>query len=195
MILIIDLCYEKDSLSTDEFVTPIVQIVQKSGAAYTVRHYRGVTEADVSGADRVILCGTALMDNGFLLHPEAFAWITTFSRPLLGICAGMEILSVLFGGAVQESREIGMTEVRCTGSDPLFAVKDRFVAYELHRFAPQPSGEFMVLAESDRCTQAVRHTSLPFYGVMFHPEVRNDWVVERFLTLQSNTADGSICPI
>ena len=38
-------------------------------------------------------------------------------------------------------------------------------------------------AVSDEGIQAMHHPDLPLYGVMFHPEVRNDVVVERFLVL------------
>ena len=39
------------------------------------------------------------------------------------------------------------------------------------------------MAVSDTGIQAVRHPEKPIFGVMFHPEVRNDEVVERFLAL------------
>lgn len=42
---------------------------------------------------------------------------------------------------------------------------------------------FIPLAVSDRCVQAIRHRSLPLYGLLFHPEVRNEWIIERFLRL------------
>jgi GMP synthase (glutamine-hydrolysing) len=39
------------------------------------------------------------------------------------------------------------------------------------------------MAVSDSGVQAVRHPDIPLFGMMFHPEVRNDGVVERFLSL------------
>jgi GMP synthase (glutamine-hydrolysing) len=181
MILIVDLCYRKDSLSHDEFVLPIARIVRESGESCIDRHYTDPIDDSVGSVDGAILCGTALRDNDFLRHPGAFSWIRTFPHPLLGICAGMEVLATTFGGTVQDAQEIGMTEVRCTIPDPLVSGKEHFTAYELHGLATTPSAEFIPIAASDRCIQMIRHCSLPFYGVMFHPEVRNEWVVERFL--------------
>jgi GMP synthase (glutamine-hydrolysing) len=183
MILIVDLCWKKDSLSSDEFVLPIARIVAECGESCIIRHYTEAIDDVVASVDGAILCGTPLKDNDFLAHPDHFAWIRQFPHPLLGICAGMEVLAVAFGGTVLEEQEIGMTEVRCTRPDPLCAGKERFSAYALHRLAIPLPEEFIALARSDRCIQAIRHRSRPFCGVMFHPEVRNDWVIERFLDL------------
>jgi GMP synthase (glutamine-hydrolysing) len=39
------------------------------------------------------------------------------------------------------------------------------------------------VAQSKSCVQAIRHYELPRYGVLFHPEVRNEQVVRNFLAL------------
>jgi GMP synthase (glutamine-hydrolysing) len=41
----------------------------------------------------------------------------------------------------------------------------------------------MALAASEGRVQAIRHRSFPLYGLLFHPEVRNEWLIERFLGL------------
>jgi len=38
-----------------------------------------------------------------------------------------------------------------------------------------------VLAESAKCVHAIKHKLKDVYGVLFHPEVRNKEVVERFI--------------
>jgi GMP synthase-like glutamine amidotransferase len=181
MILIVDLCYRKDSLSRDEFVGPIAGIVKGEGFPFTVKHFSEVEARDLAAAEKVILCGTALKDNAFIQQSEHFHWISGYTRPILGICAGMQILSVAFGGGVERNCEIGMTEIRLVKSDPLFSGKDTFSAYELHTFSALPPAAFAVVAVSEQCVQAIRHLNLPIYGVMFHPEVRNEWIVRRFL--------------
>ncbi|MDV2482652.1 hypothetical protein F8E02_11685 [Methanoculleus sp. Wushi-C6] len=183
MILIVDLCYREGSLSRDEFVGPVERILRDAGAPSVVRHYTAVDASDVEAADAVVLCGTALRDTGFAEHPERLRWLRGFGRPVLGISSGMRALAAAFGGGIEPCCGIGMTEVRVLAPDPLFAGEDLFSAYEVHEYAVTVPEEFVPLAASDRCVQAIRHRSLPLYGLLFHPEVRNGWIVERFIGL------------
>ena len=86
-----------------------------------------------------------------------------------------------------------MVEVRACPSDPLFPESLSFQAYELHSFACDPPEGWVVTAVSEGCIQAVRHPDRPLSGVMFHPEVRNDDVLARFLSLcrEKDTGYGS----
>jgi GMP synthase (glutamine-hydrolysing) len=184
MILIVDLCYREGSLSAHEFVEPVAGIVRRNGFPLQVRHHSRLTGPDLSAAERIVLCGTALKDNAFAARPVSFAILQEARVPVLGICAGMQAVALAFGGSLIPSREIGMTEIRCTRPDPLLEGHEGFSAYELHGAGVVPPESFVVLAESECCIQAIRHRVLPIYGILFHPEVRNEWVVERFLSMQ-----------
>ncbi|MDK2975305.1 MAG: hypothetical protein PWP08_1676 [Methanofollis sp.] len=190
MILIVDLCWKEDSLSRYEFVSPIEEIVRRAGFPSRTRHFASVQDADLSGAAAVILCGTALMDNFFAEHLERFEWVHECTVPVLGICAGMQAIAAVFGGRIEPNAEIGMTDVDVVGPDAIFSGRERFSAYELHSFAVTPPDSFEVLAVSERCVQVIRHASVPIYGVMFHPEVRNEWVVTQFLGQNTGTDAG-----
>ncbi|ABN57562.1 MULTISPECIES: type 1 glutamine amidotransferase [Methanoculleus] len=183
MILVVDLCYRDGSLSRDEFVAPVERLLCRIGMAFLTRHYTAIGAPDLDSADAAILCGTALMDTGYTEHPELFRWLLTFERPVLGISSGMLALAAASGGGTGPCREIGMTDVKMLAPDPLFAGQESFPAYTVHDYAVQVPGEFVALAASDRCVQAIRHRSLPLYGLLFHPEVRNEWIVERFSRL------------
>ncbi|NLZ29889.1 MAG: hypothetical protein GX885_03955 [Methanomicrobiales archaeon] len=184
MILAIDLCYRDGSLSRSEFVGPIERILREAGEEPIIRHHTAMSlPDDLDAADAVILCGTALKDTGFLEHPGLRTWIPEFERPVLGISSGMLALAIAFGAAIEPCPGIGMTDVQVIAPDPLFAGRESFAAYELHEYAAQPPPGFIPLALSDRCIQAIRHRSLPLYGLLFHPEVRNEWIIERFLGL------------
>jgi GMP synthase-like glutamine amidotransferase len=116
-----------------------------------------------------------------------FKWLKDCSKPVLGICAGMQTIGLVFGGHVEKCREIGMTEVT-SKANLLFSSK--FKAYSLHNYALVPSSEFEVLAESAKCVQAIKHKQKDIYGVLFHPEARNEETVQRFI--QAFTFDRRI---
>jgi GMP synthase-like glutamine amidotransferase len=181
VILLVDLCYRESSLGFEEFVLPIARIAEGAGAGYRTVHYTRQPGQAARDCHGIILCGTPLMDNGFLGDHASFSWIPEAGLPVLGICAGMEVLALLAGGRVIPCPGIGMTEVRLTAPDPIFPEIQRFEAYELHEYACTLPPGYQALAESDRCIQVFRDPVRPVYGVMFHPEVRNDWVIGRFL--------------
>jgi GMP synthase-like glutamine amidotransferase len=189
MILLVDLCDRNHPLSRDEFVLPLARIIESCDIVPTIQHHTSLTKEDRDAADGVILCGTALKDNEFILHPREFAWLREERMPTLGICAGMQLMVAIFGGHIDPGGEIGMTTIHSLCPDPLLEGKHEFSAYELHSFSPVPPNSFQVLAASSHHPQVIRHRSLPLYGVLFHPEVRNEWVVERFLALCGEEMD------
>jgi GMP synthase (glutamine-hydrolysing) len=183
MILIVDLAYRPGSLSAEEFVAPVERILRHEGFSTLIRHFTDIAPGDLDSADGVILCGTALKDSGYLEGLERFAWLPPFPGPVLGICAGMQVIARIYGGGTPSGVAIGMAGQEVVSPDPLLAGRDRFEAYELHSLSVVPPVSFRILAISRSGVQAIRHTDRPVYGVMFHPEVRNEWLVRRFLAL------------
>jgi GMP synthase-like glutamine amidotransferase len=180
MILVVDLNWKKDSLGYYEFVLPILSIVRDLEEC-KVKHYLELTSADLQNCTKIILSGTPLEDNVTLNQPDKFSWIRDVEKPLLGICAGVQTIGVVFGLVLTMCLEIGMTQVTTLTSNPLFS--SEFKAYSLHNFSVESSDEFEVLAESPKCLQALKHKQKPIYGVLFHPEVRNPEILKRFVNL------------
>ena len=178
MILVVDLCHKPGSLSQREFVLPIARIV---GTDAVVKHYTQLDPGILGQADKVILCGTALKDNKFAEDIVSFEWLKDFGKPVLGICAGMQVIGAVFGCERIQAKEIGMTHIDVSAPCPLF--DEGFEAYELHGHSIAPNNEFEVLAKTEVSVQAIKHKKLPIYGIMFHPEVRNETVVKRFLKI------------
>lgn len=178
MILVIDLNWKKDSLGYYEFVLPILAIAKKLDKC-RVKHYLDVSKQDLDSCDRIILSGTALKDNAFLSKQEKFQWLTQTEKPVLGICAGMEIIGLVFGATLSESLEVGMTPVSTVMQNPLFI--GEFKAYSLHGFCIESSEQFEVWAKSSRCIQAIKHKEKQIYGFLFHPEVRNQEILKKFI--------------
>jgi GMP synthase-like glutamine amidotransferase len=185
MILIVDMNYKKDSLGIYEFVLPIVSIV-KNFEAHVIRHYSELSQTDIDNCTRVILSGNALRDKWTLERIGDFAWIRRCEKPLLGICSGMQTIGLVFGSSLKRRLEIGMRQITTVKENPLFS--SSFEAYELHSCSIQPSKELDVLAESDGCVEAVKHKKRDMYGVLFHPEVRNREIIERFTLLPTRQA-------
>jgi GMP synthase-like glutamine amidotransferase len=99
--------------------------------------------------------------------------------PALGICFGHEILCTTLGGRLvrRGGLTVALREVRLLKSDPLFAGLDGMtrqpVAHEVMAAGPPPG--FITLGATDDCPiQAMRHESLPVWGVQFHPEMDRD---------------------
>jgi GMP synthase-like glutamine amidotransferase len=178
MILIVDMNWKEDSLGFFEFVVPIVTIAKELDKC-VVRHYLEITSQDLNRCSKIILSGTALKDNVFLTNPEKFQWLKETKKPILGICAGMEIINIVFGGVLNESLEIGMTQIKTVAANPLFS--GDFKAYSLHNFCTKPSAAFEILAQSTKCIQAIKHKNKPIFGVLFHPEARNPLIIENFI--------------
>lgn len=180
MILIVDMNDRKYPLSPLEFVQPISYITSETEVSH-IAHYTEVNPEIASSYEKIILSGNCLKDGEFRTRVNDFQWIKKCERPVLGICAGMQALGLVFGSSLMRCEEIGMTNIRTIAHNPLFS--STFVAYELHAHAVNPSEYLEPLALSENCIQAVKHYEKEIYGVLFHPEVRNRDIIERFLFL------------
>ncbi|MDM7933785.1 MAG: hypothetical protein QUS08_00165 [Methanothrix sp.] len=183
MILLVDLCYEKGSLSRYEFVHPIKRILERSGHPAEALHITDLEGADLDRYDRAILCGTALQDNAYASHPDQFLWLKGWKRPILGICAGMQVIGSLFGGRIVPDLAIGLERIEIVACSPLLGGPGSIEGYHLHRFCVTLPEGFMLLAGTPERPQAFLHRDLPVYGVLFHPEVRCRFIIERFAVL------------
>ncbi len=96
--------------------------------------------------------------------------------PVMGICYGMQIACNLLGAKVDvaHSREYGSTRLTLKQSEGLLAqITGEKVVWMSHgdQVNELPE-EFIPLAETPTCPYAaVRHKTMPFFGVQFHPEV------------------------
>ncbi len=179
-ILLLDLACQKDHLSRYEFVHPVRDALLKAGQTCSTMHYTSVSDAVLEEHDRIILCGTALMDNGFAQNISAFSWLEDFDRPVLGICAGMQAISAVFGGNIIRQPAIGLEEIEIVRDSPLLGPPRVIEGYMLHNYAATLPEDFVLLAGRAKAAQAFLHSTRPLYGIIFHPEVRNRWILERF---------------
>jgi GMP synthase (glutamine-hydrolysing) len=110
--------------------------------------------------------------------PRLSRKILEMGIPVLGICYGMQAISVATGGNVasSEKREYGHTMVETTDAkDPLWKglpAHHRVWMSHQNRVEVVPP-DYRVIAKTDVCPAAMRHRKLPLYGVQFHPEVHH----------------------
>jgi len=96
----------------------------------------------------------------------------------------METIGAAFGMNLIRCLEIGMTQIKMIKENPLFS--EDFKAYSLHNYCVEPSRDFYVWAKSTKCVQVIKHKIKPIYSVLFHPEVRNPELIERFILLSKS---------
>ncbi len=108
--------------------------------------------------------------------PDLPPQVMELGVPILGICYGMQLVSVAHGCELvaSESREYGRARIKVTRPDPLFeGLPDEMEVWMSHGDSVGSLGDGMVtVAESADCAHAaVAHTATGFRGVQFHPEV------------------------
>ncbi|HPS52837.1 MAG TPA: glutamine-hydrolyzing GMP synthase [Phycisphaerae bacterium] len=96
--------------------------------------------------------------------------------PVLGICYGMQISSQILGAEITpaERREYGRAKLHIkTDCSLLEGIPAETTVWMSHGDqVKDPGGDFEILAQTHTCPfAAVRHKTIPFYGVQFHPEV------------------------
>jgi len=169
------------------------RIASIAGAVVEMAPYEAV---EAPTADAVVLSGSA--DPWATHHQRAlgrfYEELRRYPGPVLGICAGMQMLVRAQGGVVgtasRPTRGYATVDV-VDDSDLLAGLAPRFAAFQSHddEVTRLPAA-FRVLASSRRCAvEAIAADNRPWWGTQFHPEA---WdrdhpagraVVERFLAL------------
>jgi len=196
MILVISTC--KEPLHENEFVAPVEAIVKETGKNYFIKPYTKLLKRDFSNAKKIIICGTSLQDNEYLCKNNiltAYLQNEHYNKPLLGICAGMQMIGVAYGIRQQvKTRTVGATRMEILkkqvelGLDTedftseFLGVIGKNEVYKLHQTYIDFTHlkEFKIYA-GKKIPQAVRHTTRPIYGTLFHPEVRNKSIITSFV--------------
>lgn len=96
--------------------------------------------------------------------------------PMLGICYGLQLLTVMLGGEVQPSlnREYGFSRLDVTRPDSLLfqnLPKELDVWLSHGDYVTRMPREFCLTAKTDEALNAFENLSRRIYGVQFHPEV------------------------
>lgn len=182
MILIINT--SKELLHYFEFVKPIEDILKKDNVQYRTIPVNEISKYEIDCADRIIICGTSLKDFEYLKYIDRFSFITDkqFYKPILGICAGMQIICTLFGFKLEKGNHIGPSNVKF---DNFLGYSGDKEVYELHNMIVEEDENFRRTFEikaKNKYIQAIKHRKKPIYATLFHPEVRNQEIIQRFIS-------------
>jgi len=181
-VLVVDLTCNDISLLYDEFVLPICEVLKLQNVEFNVLSYKSVNSDLVKKYSHIILSGTALKDFDYLEYLDSFAWLKLVDVPVLGICAGMQVIGMMFGCSLVDCEEIGMIACKSELESKL-EFGNYFEAYCLHQSALDVSSNFDILAQSSLCVEAIQLKEMAIYGCLFHPEVRNKDTIVNFLKL------------
>ncbi|GAB2856506.1 anthranilate synthase component II [Hymenobacter ruber] len=163
----------------DSFTFTLADYLRQLGAEVVVRRNDvPLAELNVSEFDGLVLSpgpGTPAEAGVMPAVIQAFHQ----QLPMLGVCLGHQALGEFFGGAVvRAARPMHgkVTDMRCDTADPLFAglpaVQPITRYHSLILREPLPA-MLQALAHTTGPTpelMALRHRTLPLYGVQFHPE-------------------------
>lgn len=172
-------------------------IVIDNGSQYAHRIYRTFQDLDVDveillnttsfekveSADAIILSGSSGLVSQGASMGNCPLYLEKFNGPILGICAGHQLIASFFGGKVQPAvesatgtPEFGKTEIFVDNENDLFkGLPKNFFVWESHNDEVSGlSDKLECLAHSKTCAnEAIKHIGLPIYGLQFHPEVQH----------------------
>ena len=132
---------------------------------------------DLSQAHAIVISGSAAP---WAAHDPAALdrlgeVVCASGRPVLGICAGMQLLGRFAGGRIEHAAEpeIGELEIEIVERDGLFrdlSERPRVFHYHFDELVDLPDG-FRILASTERCRlQAIASEERGWWGTQFHPE-------------------------
>jgi anthranilate synthase component 2/para-aminobenzoate synthetase len=159
----------------DSYTWNLVHLLASvTGVLPRVVEHDEVTAAEVLAHEYVVLSpgpGTPDEPRDFAVGREV---LHAGTRPVLGVCLGMQGLVTAYGGVVDrvEPAHGDLTLVHHDGLGVFAGVPQDFTAVRYHSLAAlEVPDELVVTARSeDGTVMGVRHATLPLEGVQFHPE-------------------------
>lgn len=161
----------------DSFVFNLAQYLQQLGAHCDVVRNDAIPASAAAKYDGVLISPGPGTPEAAGVSIEMIKECAATSKPLLGVCLGHQAIAVAFGAVVDRAPELlhGKTsEISHNGATPFSSIPTPFTATRYHSLAVVPDtlpDELQVTGRSESgVVMALRHKTLPIFGVQFHPE-------------------------
>lgn len=124
----------------------------------------------------VVISGAPILltETDHSIHLRSMGRILSWQIPTLGVCFGHQIMGIHFGAGIMRCEEDrDFREIEFHKHSPLLhQLEKNSMMREDHCECISLPNDFELLASSSICeVEGIQHSSLPLYGVQFHPEV------------------------
>lgn len=119
-----------------------------------------------------------------ILQLRAFQYALEQKLPILGICKGMQLINVALGGTL--TQDMDTATLHTSADNDLYHATtitpysylhalygDNIIVNSRHHQSVNKLGNHLLPVQwcsLDNCIEAIEHTSLPIWGVQWHPE-------------------------
>lgn len=145
-------------------------IVKMVGEATLISPYE---ETDMAPFNGIILSGSTGNPMKSIESKSLFTEIIMAKVPILGICYGMQVIAELYGGLVKDAPKEKGWVVADLFSDKLFDgyyPRERIMMSHRMSVVRLPLRFRTIAMTAKTPIAAIKHQSLPIYGIMWHPE-------------------------
>lgn len=152
--------------------------LQDNGAKVTAIGWKDASAAKFNKFDGVALSGSPDMLSKPTVQKKykgEIDAITDAKVPILGVCYGHQLIGLAFGSRVVEDRQhvLDFVRTRILADSPLFSGLSRSTMllesrHEVVQALP-PGFELLARSETSQIA-AMKHRTLPIYGIQSHPE-------------------------
>ncbi|MGM5481721.1 MAG: diphthine--ammonia ligase [Nanobdellota archaeon] len=181
-VTIVDCTDQSLPILQSEFIRPITEAMKENYISYEIVPLASVTSEALKGK-KVIMSGTALKDNKFMECETQAQTIVESGKPVLGICAGMELILKTQDVELERISKIGPVKVSSVKNHDLVAGLDGTSPYFIHNLgvSTNKNTPLIQLLVTEEAMALVKLKDKPVYGVQFHPELGDKSLILKFV--------------
>ncbi len=153
------------------------EIAQKLGFSAEIQKKDNLPNIIFERYSKIIISGGPTLLTQDKEYYKDFAFVKTYSKPILGVCLGHQIIGLQFGAKIYSYKPVSKdVEIDVLKRNDIFkGLSEKPIFREDHREYIDLPEDFLLLAKSNTCiNEAMKHKIKPIYGLQFHPEISNE---------------------